>query len=553
MGACSSSTSPLTIEPRDLNSDCPLEHTSRALDLAPLHKCDDTTAVWAKYRRGDLLGRGMYGVVRKATERKSGREFAIKSVATSRLRASEVAQLREEITIMRSLDHPNVVRLFEAYETPLSVFLVLELCTGGALVDHVRGITEREAARVVRKLLLALRHCHALGIVHRDVKPENFVYDARGGEPKLVDFGLARALTESSSMQTFCGTLPYVAPECFRFRRDNEVSAAGAKPSPPSPPPCAQEGEKEGYDARCDIWSTGVFAHVMLCGELPFEDATHAAAAGRPPKFDAPKWKFVSSEARAFVTAALRVDPEARPSAREALDLAWIARSQQAQDVASDVGAVQHEETQALQRIAAFRDMSLVKRAALAFIAHRIHSPRCKSSGGVASSKAEELLVDEGRSVESALEQLRATFQRIDSHCTGVVSRAELMQAFAESGLPVTTSGFDALFEAMDLDASNGISYTQFLAATLESSAVDEGLWTEAYEAMDIDGTGAVTVENLKTCLAEWGDDELAAAIAEADLSGDGVVSKEEFLAVCRSSEKIGDVRERYLGELLGL
>ena len=109
------------------------------------------------------------------------------------------------------------------------------------------------------------------------------------------------------------------------------------------------------------------------------------------------------------------------------------------------------------------------------------------------------------------------------------------------------------MLEAMDLDASNGISYTQFLAATLESSAVDEGLWTEAYEAMDIDGTGAVTVENLKTCLAEWGDDELAAAIAEADLSGDGVVSKEEFLAVCRSSEKIGDVRERYLGELLGL
>jgi len=486
--------------------------------------------------RGDLLGRGMYGVVRKATERKSGRTFAIKSIATSRLRPREVLQLREEIKLMGSLDHPNVVKIFEAFEvqsadgTAVSLFLVLELCTGGALVDHVGAMTEREAARVIRKLLLALRHCHALGIAHRDVKPANFVMSnlKSDAEPKLVDFGLARALTESASMQTFCGTLPFVAPECFAFRGDKR----GA------------HRDDDGYGLSCDVWSAGVFAHVLLSGQLPFKDAMHAAAEGRGPAFAGARWKLVSQEAKEFVRAMMRVDPGTRPTSREALELPWIARSQQRQDAAGLDGdrGVAAGEVAALDRAKAFRDMSVVKRAALAFVAHRIHSPRNRRI-------ATALEAAESTETEDSLSMLRRVFQRIDTHCTGVVSRAELEHAFVECGIaggpgPASQA---SLFEAIDFDDSGGISYGQFLAATLEAAAVDDATWSEAFDAIDVDGSGSVTAANLKRCLGEWGDDELAAAIAEADLSGDGAISRAEFLAVCKSSERLDDVREEYL------
>lgn len=297
-----------------------------------------------------------------------------------------------------------------------------------------------------------------------------------------------------------------------------------------------------GYGVTCDVWSTGVFAHVLLCGQLPFDDATHAAAAGRGPAFTGARWKLVSKEAKDFVRATLRVDPAARPTSREALELTWIARSQQRQDVdgIDAASGVAVGEAAALDRSKAFRDMSVVKRAALAFVAHRIHSPRVRR-GAIASRAAVATVA------EDSLAELRSIFQRIDTHCTGVVSRAELERAFAECGL--ASGSTPQLFDAIDFDDSGGISYSQFLAATLEAAAVDDATWSEAFDAMDVDGSGSVTAANLKRCLGEWDDHELAAAIAEADLSGDGVISKAEFLAVCKSSERLDDLREKYLVE----
>ena len=267
------------------------------MSLTTTEKCDDAH-VWKLYRRGNLLGQGNFGNVRAATHRKTLRRYAVKSIKFVNFSPANQRRLREEIGILQRIDHPNVVRLYEVYESETWLYLVLELCLGRTVVDAIldpddptRKMSERETLRCIHKLLLALRYCHELGIVHRDVKPENFVYEngRSNSEPKLIDFGLSNAGTSSggTSMQTFCGTLPYQAPEMFALATGSDAA----------------------YDSKVDMWAVGVTAYFLLCGQIPFcEDdkatmgvaVTAGLAKGRLG-FTHPAWKTITREVRYYL------------------------------------------------------------------------------------------------------------------------------------------------------------------------------------------------------------------------------------------------------------
>ena len=383
--------------------------TPRAITLSHTSQCDDKH-VWQVYRRGNLLGQGNFGSVREATHRQSERRYAIKSIRFTRFSPANQVRLRKEISVLQKIDHPNVVRIFEVFESKEWLYLVLELCLGRTVVDDIldpedptRSMSERETSRCMHKLLLALRYCHAQGIVHRDVKPENFVYEgaARTSEPKLIDFGLSQTATgsagTSSSMQTFCGTLPYQAPEMFKCDSTND----------------------ETYGAKVDVWAVGVTTYFLLCGQIPFtgdgEDkgkwgAAVSAGLGRGKLgFSHARWQYISKEAKAFVRALLQTDPAERVSAEEALQLPWMLL-QDAKEKRSLPEGFGAEQTAVLRRIADFQSYGVVKKAALTFIAHRMHAGR--------KSKA-----DKSRAI---VEQLRRHFEQIDTHRTGCISPAEL-------------------------------------------------------------------------------------------------------------------------------
>lgn len=188
------------------------------------------------YAFEELLGEGMDGEVRKAIHLTSGQEFAVKIITKSAMGEDELLALNNEINILSEIDHPNIVKFYEAFETDEKLYLVLELMQGGELFDRIvenEFFTEKEAKEVLTPVIDALQYCHEMGIIHRDLKPENLLYENTDecSLLKISDFGLARFLPSSSFASTACGTPGYVAPEIIMGKR---------------------------YGKEVDVWSIGI-------------------------------------------------------------------------------------------------------------------------------------------------------------------------------------------------------------------------------------------------------------------------------------------------------
>lgn len=141
-----------------------------------------------------ILGTGSSGPVRICTNRGTKIQYALKTLCKLQLKHAQLEQLRVEIAVMTELDHPNILRLIEYFETDIEVYLVLELCHGGELLDHLHTqpnhqYDEVAACRLIYTMLSAVNHCHAKNIVHRDLKLENFLFDAKGDNPQLKLIG----------------------------------------------------------------------------------------------------------------------------------------------------------------------------------------------------------------------------------------------------------------------------------------------------------------------------------------------------------------------------
>jgi len=234
-----------------------------------------------------------------------GSEVAVKII--DKAKVEDMNDITREIDVMGQLKHPNVIKLFEIFDEPKKMMLVMELVTGGELFDRIvskGSYTEADAAGVILSLCDALNYMHAKKIVHRDLKPENILYSttAEDSPIKVADFGLARVISNKEMMKTACGTPGYVAPEVLK---------------------------NKGYDSGAvDMWSTGVILYILLCGfppfyeeELPalFEQILHARY-----DFPSPWWDNVSKEAKELVQGLLTIDPVKRLTAAQVMALPWV-------------------------------------------------------------------------------------------------------------------------------------------------------------------------------------------------------------------------------------
>ncbi|GLD48091.1 MAP/microtubule affinity-regulating kinase 4-like isoform X1, partial [Lates japonicus] len=155
--------------------------------------------------------------------------------------------LFREVRIMKTLNHPNIVQLFEVIETEKTLYLIMEYASGGEVFDYLVAhgrMKEKEARAKFRQIVSAVHYCHQKNIVHRDLKAENLLLDA-DSNIKIADFGFSNEFTAGSKLDTFCGSPPYAAPELF-------------------------QGKK--YDGpEVDIWSLGVILYTLVSGSLPFD------------------------------------------------------------------------------------------------------------------------------------------------------------------------------------------------------------------------------------------------------------------------------------------
>lgn len=265
----------------------------------------DMTSFHRFYKLGRKLGSGAFSVVHIATHRETRKQVAVKCIAKASLKPQDVHSLKQEVEVMSSLNHPNIVPLLDYFEENRYYYIVTPLCTGGELFYDLvkrKSYTEEDARVLMRKLASAIDYLHLRGIVHRDLKPENILLktSAPGAEVMIADFGFARPMN-GSRRGTACGTPGYVAPEVV---------------------------QGEPYGAEVDCWSLGVILFILLCGYPPFPGANHATVLNKVVKaeykFEAPYWDDVSDEAKDLVTELLAVDRTERLDASGILAHPWM-------------------------------------------------------------------------------------------------------------------------------------------------------------------------------------------------------------------------------------
>ena len=231
--------------------------------------------------------------------------YAIKSIMKTKIEY-RIDLLERELSLLMTVNHPNIVKFYEVYEDDQYIHLVMELCTGGELFDQLASkgrYTEAEAARIMKSLLGAVAHLHSLEIAHRDLKPENIMLSTPdpNADIKIIDFGLAKqSLSTQSGQNTVLGSSYYVAPEVLQ----------------------------NSYGLSCDIWSCGVILFMLLSGKPPFDGATDITIYQQIIKsnysLNGSEWERISSEGKEFVTLLLNPDHKHRISAKDALEHPWM-------------------------------------------------------------------------------------------------------------------------------------------------------------------------------------------------------------------------------------
>lgn len=253
----------------------------------------------------EKLGSGSFATVKKGIRKSDKEKFAIKEIKKGNLSDEELRVVEMEVTIMKSIDHPNCVKLYKMYDTPKKVYMVLELLTGGELFDRIvakGNFSEKEAAGVIHSVTTALKYLHSLPVVHRDLKPENLLYASPDDDAaiKITDFGLAKS-KNASKMSTACGTPGYVAPEVLK---------------------------NLPYGPAVDMWSVGVVLYILLCGFPPFYHEETKKLYRMIKKgefgFPAPYWTDISKEAKDLVQRLLTVQPDKRATPDDVLNHPWI-------------------------------------------------------------------------------------------------------------------------------------------------------------------------------------------------------------------------------------
>ncbi|KAM3616641.1 uncharacterized protein V6R79_021189 [Siganus canaliculatus] len=209
--------------------------------------CSDEQPHIGNYRLLKTIGKGNFAKVKLARHILTGREVAIKIIDKTQLNPTSLQKLFREVRIMKTLKHPNIVRLFEVIETDKTLYLIMEYASGGEVFDYLVAhgrMKEKEARAKFRQIISAVHYCHQKNIVHRDLKAENLLLDA-DSNIKIADFGFSNEFSAGNKLDTFCGSPPYAAPELF-------------------------QGKK--YDGpEVDIWSLGVILYTLVSGSLPFD------------------------------------------------------------------------------------------------------------------------------------------------------------------------------------------------------------------------------------------------------------------------------------------
>nr|XP_007967643.2 serine/threonine-protein kinase SIK1 [Chlorocebus sabaeus] len=246
------------------------------------------------------LGKGNFAVVKLARHRVTKTQVAIKIIDKTRLDSSSLEKIYREVQLMKLLNHPHIIKLYQVMETKDMLYIVTEFAKNGEMFDYLTSnghLSENEARKKFWQILSAVEYCHDHHIVHRDLKTENLLLDGNM-DIKLADFGFGNFYKSGEPLSTWCGSPPYAAPEVF-------------------------EG-KEYEGPQLDIWSLGVVLYVLVCGSLPFDGPNLPTLRQRvlEGRFRIPF--FMSQDCESLIRRMLVVDPARRITIAQIRQHRWM-------------------------------------------------------------------------------------------------------------------------------------------------------------------------------------------------------------------------------------
>jgi len=376
-------------------------------------------------------------------------------------------QLREEIYIMCQLDHPNIVRLEEVYESNNGIYLVQELCLGGELFDRLDEqpdyhYTEQQCARLVKEMLSAVRYIHSKGIVHRDLKLENFLFSTRekDSELKMIDFGLSKHFNIGEMHCEAVGTPYTVAPEVISGR----------------------------YDERCDVWAIGVITYLLLSGDSPF------GGCGGPEPLHVVKnnildgkfsfepveiWGEVTSDAKNFIKNILVTDPIKRFTVKQAQGSVWLTSYKEGNKTST------HLNPNVVNALVSFKEYSEMRKLLCEVLSFTL--------------------------IPEQIQDLRKEFEKMDTDGSGEITLQALKKVLLKTAVSGNLGGLteeevEDIFNAMRVRKSDAtIQWHEFIAAGLSQCKVDDRNLQLAFDRMDSEHKGYINLDNVMDLLGSNG------------------------------------------------
>lgn len=463
------------------------------------------------------LGEGSFGTVKRATVKATRAVRAVKTISKGFLKTKKgiVEALKREIAITKTVDHPNIVRLFDVWEDGGSIRLVLELCSGGSLLSRLKNqklFSEAQSALALFQILRGLNYLHCQNICHRDMKLDNCLCTAKDpfdkadlARIKISDFGLSCKFKPRVWMTMRAGTRTHMAPEVFQKR----------------------------YTQTCDVWSVGVMAYEMLCGYLPFKGKDDKELSANVQagiySFGSSEWLDASQQALAFVSACLRKNPVARQTAQQALAHDFM-------EARLPKVAESPLESHIIQNLRDYGKMNRLQRAVLCIVASLVP--------------------------ESAIKESRDVFCRLDWYGDGHISITDpgdrpraggtvCPGSPPKSGRSKTTARRRASNPAAppadavphmykhhandDNTAPQFITYTEFLAATIDRSFVlQPDVCRAVFRCFDHNGDGHISLSEFAAgrLMGPLSLEELGQIFSQLDANGDREVDEAEFSAL---------------------
>jgi len=457
----------------------------------------------ADYKKLNFLGEGSFASVYRVQNRYTDAICAMKIINKNySCSVSDEKEILNEINILRTMDHPGILKIFEFYSNQQSYSIVTELCPGGELFQQIidKGpFTEKYSAYVMYQIFSAVNYCHKMHIVHRDLKPENIliVNKDKDGFPtiKICDFGTSKIFEKGAVQRKLVGSSYYIAPEVL----------------------------KKHYNEKCDIWSCGVILYILLSARPPFggqddNDIMERVATG-VYDLESPPFDKVSASALDLIRKLLTMDVNERITAEQALNHPWFKenKSQEYYNKIKDNDTMK----ELIENLKKYKRTSIIQETALAYLVH--HFPQVKDV--INSCKL---------------------FNQMDKSGDGKITKAELLKGLSERYKSKTLEqDVEEIYKNLDMDNNGYIGYEEFVRAAVNKEYfVKDNVLRFAFRYFDKDDSGEITFDEIENLFTQSIPDKtkvhetLKKIIQEVDKNNDDKITFEEFSIVMKKMIK---------------